>query len=862
MPRQVTRREFLGTAVATTAIAGGSRGASAAPARRPNVLFILADDMGYGDLSCYGRPDYKTPVLDGLAKQGIKFTDNYAAAPVCTPTRCAYITGRYPQRLPVGLEEPLKASSPDDVGLPPGHPTVASLLKGNGYDTSLVGKWHLGWKPEFGPNRHGFDEFFGILSGAADYFTHKASDGHGGARGPGGAPDLWADLTPIERTGYLTDLLSDKAVEIIGRPRTKPLFLSLQYNAPHSPWEGPEDAAIGHTEHGPGPMVEGGSPKIYASMMKSMDAGIGRVLEALQRAGLERDTLVIFTSDNGGERYSYNWPFSFQKMYLFEGGTRVPAIARWPGTIPAGQVTDQAAITMDWTATILAVTGTAPDPAYPLDGENLMPVCTGERAVHDRALFWRITGFDAARVGRWKYLKDEDGEHLFDLSTDPGEKADRRGRDAATFDRIKLQYLAWSAQMLPMPARSRTNAAQANPMNTIAERYVKLVLAVGQHDADYVDAFYGPAEWKADAERQKMALPEIDVQAERLIADIPALSEADRRDEMVALRRDYLKRQLEALRTRVRMLQGAKLTFDEESQALYDAVAPVHPESYFVEALEALEPLLPGAGPLVDRYDAFRQRFIIPANRLSRVFDRAIAEGRRRTLAHVQLPPDEHFTVEYVTNKPWSGYNWYQGNYRSLIQVNTELPIYIDRAVDLACHEGYPGHHVYNALLEQHLVRERGWVEFTVYPLFSPQSLIAEGTANYGIEVAFPGDERAAFERDVLYPEAGLDPSQAVAYASVQAIVDRLAYAGNEAARRYLNGAFDRKQATAWLAQYAMTSPARAEQRTRFFDTYRSYVINYNLGKDLVKHYVESRGSRWDEFARLLASPRLPSGLR
>ena len=404
-------------------------------------------------------------------------------------------------------------------------------------------------------------------------------------------------------------------------------------------------------------------------------------------------------------------------------------------------------------------------------------------------------------------------------------------------------------------------------MNTIAERYVKLVLAVGQHDADYVDAFYGPAEWKAEAERRKLPLAEIDTAAARLIADIPALSGADRRDELSVLRRDYLRRQLEALRTRVKMLQGAKLTFDEESQALYDAVAPLHPESYFADTLEELERLLPGDGQLVDRYDAFRQTFIVPANRLARVFDRAIAECRARTLPHVQLPPNESFTVEYVTNKPWSGYNWYQGNYRSLIQVNTDLPIYIDRAIDLACHEGYPGHHVYNALLEQHLVRDRGWVEFTVYPLFSPQSLIAEGTANYGIEVAFPGDQRAAFERDVLYPEAGLDPAQAAAYARVQALVDRLAYAGNEAARQYLNGAFSRKQATEWLSRFAMMSPARAEQRTKFFDTYRSYVINYNLGKDLVKQYVESRAggqpsTRWDEFVRLLASPRLPSGLR
>src|SRR4029077_13074898 len=211
------------------------------------------------------------------------------------------------------------------------------------------------------------------------------------------------NLTPIERVGYLTDLLSDRAVQFIARPHAKPFFLSLQYNAPHSPWEGPEDAAIGHTDHGPGPMADGGSRKIYASMMKSMDAGIGRVLKALDRAKLERETLVIFTSDNGGERYSYNWPFSFQKMYLYEGGTRVPAIVRWPGVSPAGRVTDQPAITMDWTATILGVTGTHADPAFPLDGENLMPVCTGQRESFDRTLFWRINGFDAARVGRWKY---------------------------------------------------------------------------------------------------------------------------------------------------------------------------------------------------------------------------------------------------------------------------------------------------------------------------------------------------------------------------------------------------------------------------------------------------------------------------
>ena len=452
MPRKVSRREFIESTVATTALVARTQPGEAA--ERPNVLFILADDLGYGDLSCYGRPDYQTPVLDGLARQGLRFTSAYAAAPVCTPTRCAYITGRYPQRLHVGLAEPLTASSPLDLGLPPDHPTIASLLKANGYETSLVGKWHLGWKPEFGPNRHGFDEFFGVLSGAVDYFTHRAADARGGSDAEGGGRDLWQDLTPIERVGYLTDLLTDRAVEIVARPHAKPFFLSLQYTAPHAPWEGPEDEAIGHTTHGPGPMVAGGSLKIFATMMKRMDAGIGRVLKALQRAKLDRNTLVIFTSDNGGERYSYNWPFSFEKGNLHEGGTRVPAIVRWPGVVPGGRVTDQAAITMDWTATILGLTGTAADAAFPLDGENLMPVCSGQRAPYDRTLFWRVRGFDAARIGSWKYLKDESGEHLFDLTNDPGEKSDLRLTHADRFNVISRRYREWASGMLPLPGGS------------------------------------------------------------------------------------------------------------------------------------------------------------------------------------------------------------------------------------------------------------------------------------------------------------------------------------------------------------------------------------------------------------------------
>ena len=454
MAGTVTRREFLGTVGAGTFVGPAGIGLPGG-ARRPNILFILADDLGYGDLSSYGRPDYRTPRLDGLAREGLKFTSAYAASAVCTPTRCALVTGRYPQRLAVGLEEPLRKSSPTNTGLPAGHPTVASLLEANGYETALIGKWHLGWKPEFGPNRHGYQKFFGILSGAADYFTHRASEG---GRPPdlGEGGDLREDLEPIESAGYLTDLWSHKAAEFVARSRSKPFFLSLHYNAPHSPWEGPADADVDHSGHGPGPMKAGGSLEVFAAMMRSLDTGVGRVLDALEGAGRTGDTLVVFTSDNGGEIYSYHWPFSFQKPRLWEGGIRVPAIVRWPGVIPGGRATDQAAITMDWTATVLAATGTPADPSCPLDGEDLLPVCTGRSDVHDRLLFWRMSRpdalGDAARIGKWKYLKEKDEEHLFDLSLDPGEKNDLSRKHSEVFEDIKTRYRAWEAQMLPRPA--------------------------------------------------------------------------------------------------------------------------------------------------------------------------------------------------------------------------------------------------------------------------------------------------------------------------------------------------------------------------------------------------------------------------
>jgi hypothetical protein len=407
-------------------------------------------------------------------------------------------------------------------------------------------------------------------------------------------------------------------------------------------------------------------------------------------------------------------------------------------------------------------------------------------------------------------------------------------------------------------------------MNDVAPSYVKLVLAVGRHDKNYVDAFYGPAGWKTEVEVAQKSLDAIAAEAESLVGRVRKLPEPS--DEMLRLRRSYLTRQLESLAARVAMLRGKKLSFDEESRALYDAVAPVNTEEHFRAVRDELDRALPPAAAgasLVDRYEAWRKDFTIPTDRVDGVFRAAISECRTRTAAHMTLPAGESFTVEYVTGKSWSGYNWYQGTYRSIIQVNTDFPITIDRAIDLACHEGYPGHHVYNAMLEKNLVRDRRWVEYTAYALFSPQSLIAEGSANYGIEMAFPGRERVEYEKARLYPLAGLDPRRAEEYDRVRSIVDKLAYAANEAARRYLNGEIDAAAAAKWLSDYALYPRDRAEQRVRFIDQYRSYVINYNLGKDLVRRYVESRSGtpaneerRWQVFGKLLSSPTLPSQLQ
>lgn len=403
-------------------------------------------------------------------------------------------------------------------------------------------------------------------------------------------------------------------------------------------------------------------------------------------------------------------------------------------------------------------------------------------------------------------------------------------------------------------------------MNAAAEEYVKLVLSVGEHDSSYVDAYFGPTSWREEVKNSTPSVEEIRISATRVLRDLGNI--ADSTEEIVRLRHQYLTRQLQALLSRLDMLQGHVFTFDEEARALYDASPPHHPESYFRTIVSDLDGMVPGAGTIAERYERYRNGFVLTPDRLDSVFQSAIRECRERTRRMIDLPAAERFTLEYVNNKPWSGYNWYKGDCISLIQINTDLPIYIDRAVDLAAHEGYPGHHVYNSMLELHLARERGWVEFTVYALFSPQSLIAEGTANFGIEVAFPGNQRLEFERDVLFPAAGLDGTQAAQYYSIHRLTGVLNYAHNEAARSYLDGAMNRVQAEEWLVTYALMAHERAKQRIRFIDAYRSYVINYNLGQDLVRLYIESRGGtennpgkRWDEFRQLISSPRLPSGL-
>ncbi len=409
-------------------------------------------------------------------------------------------------------------------------------------------------------------------------------------------------------------------------------------------------------------------------------------------------------------------------------------------------------------------------------------------------------------------------------------------------------------------------------MNEIAEQYVKLVLEIGLYKPDYVDAYYGPAEWKPD----EFSKQEIDTtltktlnsKADDLLNKLEALK-VYQATELETLRYRFLSKQLLSVKGVIFIISGGTFLFDREAQILYDAEPPNFSNEHFQMIIDELDNIVPGSGSLSKRLNEFRNRFIIPHEKLDTVFNTAINECRRRTLKHITLPEGENFEVKFVKDKSWGAYNWYKGSSFSIIEVNTDLPVQIEKAVDLAAHEGYPGHHVFNALIEKNFVKEKGWVEFSVYPLYSPISFIAEGTANYGIKVVFPGDERIKFEKDVLFPLVGLNPDEADLYYHILELMEDLTYAGNEAARNYLDGNWSRDKSIMYLEKYEFFTKQKAAKRLDFIDQYRSYVINYNLGEDMVKNYIEINGGtadnperRWVLFEQLLSTPQTPSGLK
>jgi len=423
--------------------------------QRPNIIYIVADDLGYADLGCYGGREAQfgpvSPNIDGLAAGGLRFTEGYANAPVCSPTRFALMTMRYQYRLRGALEEPIHSRSKGSttLGLPTDIPTLPSLLKEAGYRTALIGKWHLGYPPAFGPLRSGYEEFFGIMAGGADYFTHRSGRGD---------HDLYLGEEEHHEVGYLTDVLSRRTVEYIRHVADdakagKPFFLSLHYTAPHWPWETRDDGHVSADVAGNLFHLHGGNIHSYRRMIHHMDEGIGWIVQALREQGLEENTLVVFTSDNGGERFSDNWPLVGGKMDLTEGGIRVPWIARLPAVIPPGRTSGQHCMTMDWSATMLQLGGGQPHPEHPPDGVSLLEVLRDPGHTFERPMFWRMNHRSqrACREGRWKYLKVDEHEYLFDIEADARERANRATRDPARLERMREHWLAWNATMPPIP---------------------------------------------------------------------------------------------------------------------------------------------------------------------------------------------------------------------------------------------------------------------------------------------------------------------------------------------------------------------------------------------------------------------------
>ncbi len=462
MPLLPTRRQAIAGLATTAALASSKLAFSKAASPPPNIVYIMADDLGYADVSCYGRREYKTLNIDRLAAEGMRFTQAYANSAVCSATRVALITGRYQYRLPCGLFEPLAdLFSP---GLPPEEPTLPSLLRKAGYGTTLIGKWHLGWLPDYGPLQSGYDHFYGFRGGGLDYFTHKPGTG------PGVPEDLWDQDAKVHEAGYLTELLGNHAVNSIAdyAKSHQPFLLSLHFNAPHWPWEGPDDQAESERitilrDY------DGGSMATYARMVLAMDAQLGRVIAALETAGIADNTIIIFTSDNGGERFTDTWPFTGKKSELLEGGLRIPAIVRWPAHIRPNTVTDQVAISMDWLPTLLAAAGTQPDPAHPSDGISLLPALNGQPSV-PRKLYWRFHANkqSAMRDGDMKMLTIHGNTFLFNVVVDPLERANLAQRQPEVLKKMKADFAAWNATMLPEDPRAYSERITAK---TWADHY-------------------------------------------------------------------------------------------------------------------------------------------------------------------------------------------------------------------------------------------------------------------------------------------------------------------------------------------------------------------------------------------------------
>ena len=452
----MSRRTLIVSAAAAPVL--GAAALAQPPSKPPNIVFFLADDLGYADVSCYGRLDINTPNIDGVAHDGVRFVQGYANSAVCSATRTALITGRYQYRLRVGLEEPINGRL--NVGLPPGVPTLPSLLRARGYQTSLTGKWHLGSLPDFNPLQSGYDHFFGFRGGTLDYYLHTGTDHK---------DDLWDGDTPVHQAGYMTDLIGNHAVDAVNAyaASNAPFFLDVHFNAPHWPWEAAGDEAEAERLRTASLFdYDGGSQRTYQRMIQRMDLQVGRVLQALDGNGFAENTIVVFTSDNGGERFADTWPFTGRKTELLEGGLRIPMLLRWPAQVRPGGVAQQVAISMDWLPTLLAAAGSVPDPAYPSDGMNLLPGLLQGAADSPRKLFWRYkaNAQRAARDGDWKILKINENTFLFNVKEDPMERANLRERHRDIYDRMVAGWNEWDSAMLPEVRESFTDAFAAGQL--------------------------------------------------------------------------------------------------------------------------------------------------------------------------------------------------------------------------------------------------------------------------------------------------------------------------------------------------------------------------------------------------------------